>query len=115
MYIKNNNGHPKIDPCGTPEVILNFLKIMAHGSQRKRHKYVKYVTNKNILLFEEQGEVIPKALYCYPFCFLSTKTVCIINVWGCAEILPLFLNRTRDALLFECERKFALTAYRNES
>ena len=39
-------------------------------------------------IFEEQSEVIPKALHCYPFCFLSTKTVCIINVWGCAEILP---------------------------
>ena len=38
-------------------------------------------------IFEEQSEVIPKALHCYPFCFLSTKTVCIINVWGCAEIL----------------------------
>ena len=38
--------------------------------------------------FEEQSEVIPKALYCYPFCFLSTKTVCIINVWGCGEIVP---------------------------
>ena len=30
-------------------------------------------------IFEEQSEVIPKALYCYPFCFYSTKTVCIIN------------------------------------
>ena len=29
-------------------------------------------------IFEEQSEVIPKALYCYPFCFYSTKAVCII-------------------------------------
>ena len=47
-------------------------------------------------IFEEQSEVIPKALYCYPFCFLSTKTVCIINVWGCAEILPTFAIGTGD-------------------
>ena len=56
-------------------------------------------------IFEEQSEVIPKALYCYPFCFLSTKTVCIINVWGCAEILPKFPLCNKCSLTFRRKRR----------
>ena len=36
----------------------------------------------------KQRELASEVFYCYRYCFHWTKTECIINVWGCAEILP---------------------------
>ena len=39
---------------------------------------------------------IPKAKHCSFFCYLLTIDVCIINVWGYTEILPILGSFSND-------------------
>ena len=55
-------------------------------------RFKKDFEKKKIKIFIIIAE-IPKANYCYFFCFLLTIDKCIINVWGYTEILPTVLQR----------------------
>ena len=48
-----------------------------------RHTMAKFI--------DIQSRQLSKELHCFGYCFVKQRAVCIINVWGYTEILPVFL------------------------
>ena len=47
-----------------------------------------------------QSRQVSKELHCFGDCFVKQRAVCIINVWGYTEILPVSLwGRNRNAVM----------------
>ena len=54
--------------------------------------YVYAAVAVKVIIARRQGldiSVIIAVINIYPLRILRTKTVCIINIWGCAEFLPI--------------------------
>ena len=37
-----------------------------------------------------QSSKVSNEIYCFHYCSIKQRTICIINVWGYTEILPIF-------------------------
>ena len=47
-----------------------------------------------------QSRQVSKELHCFGDCFVKQRAVCIINVWGYTEILPIIASREAISRFF---------------
>ena len=63
-----------------------------------------------------QSSKVSKEIYCFHYCSIKQRTVCIINVWGYTEILPIVVPNTTKKLPVTNRYKYVKTeqTYRND-
>ena len=71
-------------------ILLPNLKMTVDPS--KRRSFIAHI-------------FITKSTYCFRYCLVEQRTVCIINVWGYTEILPLSESGILLAIIVQCRSR----------